>query len=356
MLPTATLLLGAVTAVLCVALFICTGMIYACLRLLQEWATPLTPINYLLLGCASGATLAAACAAVMGSPLTGAFVRAAIALTVAGAIMRVAALVRNRRLRPRIDTAVGDRHPAPPHPADRAGDDGRLVQHPRVLPRRDAAEDDGDQVGIPAGRVRVADRPARAGPRGTPRRWSPHSSCSTQACWPNAGTSSPTRTTRRTSTTRRSRNALAPPAGRGPDACRCRRDGRARRLRRRRGRGRRPGLVGVAAVALRRLLRAGHRRRAGRRGRRRAVRADRQRVLPLPPRFRPRRGAPGGAGQRARRRTQPAAQRARRPAPRAAAGAARVGEFDRRRDDGAGAPGERRADRARDHDPRRSSR
>ena len=113
MLPTATLLLGAVTAVLCVALFICTGMIYACLRLLQEWATPLTPINYLLLGCASGATLAAACAAVMGSPLTGAFVRAAIALTVAGAIMRVAALVRNRRLRPRttLQSAIGIPHP-----------------------------------------------------------------------------------------------------------------------------------------------------------------------------------------------------------------------------------------------------
>ena len=50
----ATGMLGVVTTVLAIALFLCTGMIYACLRLLQEWATPLTPINYLLLGCASG--------------------------------------------------------------------------------------------------------------------------------------------------------------------------------------------------------------------------------------------------------------------------------------------------------------
>ncbi len=56
-------LLGAATALLALALFLCTGMIYASLRVLQEWATPLTPINYLLLGCASGAALAAALAA-----------------------------------------------------------------------------------------------------------------------------------------------------------------------------------------------------------------------------------------------------------------------------------------------------
>ncbi len=88
-------------------------MIYACLRLLQEWATPLTPVNYLLLGCASGATLAAACAAIARSPLTGAFVTAAIALTAAGAATRIAALRRNRALRPRstLQSAIGIPHP-----------------------------------------------------------------------------------------------------------------------------------------------------------------------------------------------------------------------------------------------------
>ncbi len=49
--------------VLAFALFVCTGMIYACLRFLAEWHSPLTPINYILLGGASGFTLAAAWAA-----------------------------------------------------------------------------------------------------------------------------------------------------------------------------------------------------------------------------------------------------------------------------------------------------
>ena len=35
-------------------------MIYACLPFLREWASPLTVVNYMLLGCASGFTLAAA--------------------------------------------------------------------------------------------------------------------------------------------------------------------------------------------------------------------------------------------------------------------------------------------------------
>lgn len=111
--PQWTLALGALTAVVCVALFVCTGMIYACLRLLQEWATPLTPVNYLLLGCASGATLAAACAAIARSPLTGAFVTAAIALTAIGAATRITALRRNRALRPRstLQSAIGIPHP-----------------------------------------------------------------------------------------------------------------------------------------------------------------------------------------------------------------------------------------------------
>src|SRR5688572_27506787 len=52
--------IGAAATLLCIALFVCTGMIYACLKFLQEWATPLTLINFFLLGTASGLTLAAA--------------------------------------------------------------------------------------------------------------------------------------------------------------------------------------------------------------------------------------------------------------------------------------------------------
>ena len=53
-----SLVTGAVASVLCFALFLCTGMIYACIRMLQEWATPLTVINYTLFGGASGFMLA----------------------------------------------------------------------------------------------------------------------------------------------------------------------------------------------------------------------------------------------------------------------------------------------------------
>ena len=108
-----TAALGALTAAFSIALFICTGMIYAAVRALQEWATPLTPVNYLLLGCASGTTLAAAYAALYGSPLADAFAMAAIALTVGGFVTRIASLARNRSLRPRstLQTAIGVPHP-----------------------------------------------------------------------------------------------------------------------------------------------------------------------------------------------------------------------------------------------------
>ena len=42
-------MIGAVNTLLAFALFVCTGMIYACIKFLQEWATPLTVVNYILL-------------------------------------------------------------------------------------------------------------------------------------------------------------------------------------------------------------------------------------------------------------------------------------------------------------------
>ena len=52
--------IGSVAALLCVALFVCTAMIYACLKFIEEWHSPLTLINYTLLGTASGFALATA--------------------------------------------------------------------------------------------------------------------------------------------------------------------------------------------------------------------------------------------------------------------------------------------------------
>ncbi|WP_233835277.1 dimethyl sulfoxide reductase anchor subunit family protein [Paraburkholderia sp. ZP32-5] len=95
------------------ALFVCTAMIYACLRFLQEWATPLTLVNFVLLGCASGFTLATALSAWLVPALTGGLAICACVLTLAGCASRCASLVRNARLRPKstVQSATGIRNP-----------------------------------------------------------------------------------------------------------------------------------------------------------------------------------------------------------------------------------------------------
>jgi DMSO reductase anchor subunit len=108
-----TLTSGMVAVILCIALFVCTGMIYACIKFLQEWASPLTVVNYFVLGCASGLTLAAAFAAITAPPLVRLFGTAAIAFTLLGLATRGASLVRNARLKPKsnLRTAIGVHHP-----------------------------------------------------------------------------------------------------------------------------------------------------------------------------------------------------------------------------------------------------
>ena len=108
-----TLLLGAAASILSIVLFVCTGMICACIKFLQEWATPLTVVNYLLLGCASGTTFAAAFAAGTGSGHAVDYAVAAMVLTAAAWVSRAASLVRNRRLKPKssVQTAIGIKHP-----------------------------------------------------------------------------------------------------------------------------------------------------------------------------------------------------------------------------------------------------
>ena len=104
-----TLAIGVVTVVASGLLFVCTSMIYACLRFLQEWATPLTLVNFALLGCASGFTLATASAAWLAPALVGPLAALACVLTLAGCASRVASLVRNARLRPKstVQSATG---------------------------------------------------------------------------------------------------------------------------------------------------------------------------------------------------------------------------------------------------------
>jgi DMSO reductase anchor subunit len=108
-----TLTVGAVAAILCMALFVCTGMIYACIKFLQEWASPLTLVNYLLLGCASGFTLATSFAAFTEGSLVRVYGVAAMAFTIAGLATRIASLVRNSRLKFKstLQSAIGIHHP-----------------------------------------------------------------------------------------------------------------------------------------------------------------------------------------------------------------------------------------------------
>lgn len=107
-----TLAIGAAAVVLCFVLFVCTGMIYACLKFLQEWASPLTVVNYILLGSASGFTLATAFCALNAPLLAPVFAKGAALLTMAAFVTRSASLLRNSRLKPKstLQTAIGVRH------------------------------------------------------------------------------------------------------------------------------------------------------------------------------------------------------------------------------------------------------
>src|SRR6266536_6588213 len=109
----ATVVLGLVATVLAFSLFVCTAMIYACLPFLREWASPLTVANFILLGGASGFTLAAVFSGWVTPDLTPFIAGWAIVLTLLGFASRVASLVRNQRLRPKStpQTALGIKHP-----------------------------------------------------------------------------------------------------------------------------------------------------------------------------------------------------------------------------------------------------
>ncbi len=107
-----SLLVGFFGTIFAFLLFLCTGMIYACIKFLQEWATPLTVINFTLLGSASGFTLAAAFAAMSATELLPFYGAWAIILTVLALITRGATLIRNQRIKHKsnLQTAIGVRH------------------------------------------------------------------------------------------------------------------------------------------------------------------------------------------------------------------------------------------------------
>lgn len=97
------------------ALFVCTGMIYACLKFLREWATPLTVVNFIFFGVASGFSIATVYAYFAAEQLVTPFAIVALAFTLASLVTRTWVLARNTELRAKpkstTQSAIGIRHP-----------------------------------------------------------------------------------------------------------------------------------------------------------------------------------------------------------------------------------------------------
>lgn len=106
-------LVGFAAVVAIVLLFACTAMIYASLKFLRQWHSPLTVLNFFLMGSASGFTLATLLAVVSASGYFEYFSGMAIFLTLAALASRAASLLRNRRLRSpsTLQSAIGVHHP-----------------------------------------------------------------------------------------------------------------------------------------------------------------------------------------------------------------------------------------------------
>jgi len=91
-------------------LWYCTAMIYACLRFIEEWAQPLTVVNFVLLGLSSGSVLASALAALAGESRALALAAPlALVVTLVAWASRTAAWRRNAALRHRstLQSATG---------------------------------------------------------------------------------------------------------------------------------------------------------------------------------------------------------------------------------------------------------
>ncbi|NCA69268.1 MAG: DMSO reductase [Sphingobacteriia bacterium] len=107
-----TLIFGLLGTLAAFALFVCTAMIYAGVKFIEEWHSTYTVFNFTLFGLASGFMLAAAYSAFIGNPLVPFFGTWAVFLTLLAFISRGAHLIRNMRLRHKStpQTAIGIRH------------------------------------------------------------------------------------------------------------------------------------------------------------------------------------------------------------------------------------------------------
>jgi DMSO reductase anchor subunit len=109
-----TFILGIIGTLVAFALFVCTAMIYASVKFLEEWHSPYTVANFTFLGMASGFMLAAGYSAYLGNHLIGFYGTWAVVFTLIGLGTRAASLFRNRVLKHKssLQTAIGVRHKA----------------------------------------------------------------------------------------------------------------------------------------------------------------------------------------------------------------------------------------------------
>lgn len=105
--------LGATGAALALLLYLCTGMIYAAVAVMRQWATPLTPLTFGLTGIASGLLAATALAAWLAPALATTLAWSALMATAGAALARAGSLWRNAHLAAgaTLQTAIGLRHP-----------------------------------------------------------------------------------------------------------------------------------------------------------------------------------------------------------------------------------------------------
>jgi DMSO reductase anchor subunit len=99
---------GFLTAVLAWITVFSTGMIYACLKTIRQWNTPLVPANYLALGYASGSLLLLLGAVVAGLDTLPYIAMSALILAIAAVLKAIYYFwIRSPGLTPTINTATG---------------------------------------------------------------------------------------------------------------------------------------------------------------------------------------------------------------------------------------------------------
>lgn len=99
---------GFLTAVLAWITVFSTGMIYACLKTIRQWNTPLVPANYLALGYASGSLLLLLGAVIAGLELMPYVAMSALIVSIAAVLKAIYYFwIRSPGLTPTINTATG---------------------------------------------------------------------------------------------------------------------------------------------------------------------------------------------------------------------------------------------------------